>query len=302
MRFDSYHPAINLIYFAVAIGCTVWFHHPVFLAISYVCAFVYAVYLSGKRALLLNLVLAVLIVIYTGWYAYYHHFGVTPLRRNIIGNQITLEALAAGLAIAVSAASVLMWLSCLHVICTSDKVVYLFGRISPTLSLFLAIALRMVPRIGERARRIHTAQRGIGRGTGDGNLLRRLVNGIRIFSILVTWLLESLVESAASMKCRGYGLRGRSAYAIYRFDNRDRGLVLIFTVCISVLCGAVLLDQTQIHYNPQILMNRITPLSGIFYAAYAVFLLLPMAMQIIGEARFDRLAAQTAAGDDTHGN
>jgi len=300
MRFDSYHPAINLIYFVVAIGCAAWFRHPVFLAISYVCSFVYAVYLGGKRALLLNLILAVLIAAYTLWYAYYHHFGVTPLRRNIIGNQITLEALAVGLAIAVSAASALMWLSCLHVICTSDKVVYLFGRISPTLSLFLAIVLRMIPRIRERARKIRTAQQGIGRGTGDGNLLRRLVNGIRILSILVTWLLENLVESAASMKCRGYGLRGRTAYAIYRFDNRDRGLVLAFMVCISVLLGAVLLDQTQIHYNPQIVMNRITPLSGLFYAAYAIFLLLPMALQIIGEEKFERMARESRS--KTYGN
>ena len=61
MRFDSYHPVINLIYFAAAIVCTIWFHHPVFLGISYVCAFVYSVKLNGKRAVIFNLCLIPLI-------------------------------------------------------------------------------------------------------------------------------------------------------------------------------------------------------------------------------------------------
>ena len=54
MRFDSYHPAINLIYFTAAIGLTIWFDHPVYLAISYLCAFVWSVRLKGKKALIFN--------------------------------------------------------------------------------------------------------------------------------------------------------------------------------------------------------------------------------------------------------
>lgn len=49
MRFDSYHPVINLIYFVSAIAFTIWFHHPVFLVISYVSAFLYSVKLNGKK-------------------------------------------------------------------------------------------------------------------------------------------------------------------------------------------------------------------------------------------------------------
>ena len=36
-------------------------------------------------------------------------------------------------------------------------------------------------------------------------------------------------------------------------------------------------------------MNRITPLSFVFYAAYAVLCLLPMTLEIIGERRFENL-------------
>ena len=54
MRFDSYHPVINLIYFTAAIICTVKFNHPVFLAISYLAAFVYSIKLNGKRSAIFN--------------------------------------------------------------------------------------------------------------------------------------------------------------------------------------------------------------------------------------------------------
>ena len=294
MRFDSYHPAINFIFFTVAIGCTIWFHHPVFLAISYVCAFAYSVKLKGINALVFNLVLIPLLVVYAGWYAYYNHFGVTNLKRNIIGNQITLEALVFGFVIGFTVAAVLMWLECVHELITADKVVYLLGRVSPKLSLFASILLRMVPRTKARGQKIDTAQRGIGRGTCDGNIFRRIWNVFRELSILIMWLIESLVESSTSMRCRGYGLRGRTAYSIYRFDNRDRSFVIGLFGCISMIIAAVLLDQTQIHYNPQIIFNRITAVSVFFYLAYAVFLLLPMTLQIIGEKRFDRLIAKGA--------
>ena len=125
MRFDSYHPAINLIYFIVTIGCTIWFRHPVYALISYVCAFLYSVKLSGLKALIFNIVLVPLAGAYALWYAFYNHFGITALRQNFIGNQITLEALAYGAVQGIVIAACLMWIGCLFVLFTTDKIVCL---------------------------------------------------------------------------------------------------------------------------------------------------------------------------------
>ena len=290
MRFDSYHPTINFIFFAAVIACTATFNHPVFVAISYIAAFAYSVKLNKIRGLIFDLCLIPLILFYAGFYSYYNHFGLTPLRQNFIGNSITMEALVYGLILGLIIASIIMWMSCLFAIFSADKVVYLFGRISPKLSLFLSILLRSVPRIKERARRINVSQRGIGRGIKDGNPLRRFINILRLLSILITWTLENFVESAKSMKCRGYSLKGRTAFSIYRFDNRDRGFVMAVTVCMTLTAMAVMLDQTDIYYDPEIIMNRITFMSYIFYAAYGALLLLPLVLQIVGEWRFKRLA------------
>lgn len=288
MRFDSYHPAINFIYFATAIACTLAFNQPVFLAISFLCAFAYSVKLRGRKALPLNLALLPLMAAYTWWYSYYNHFGVTNLRTNFAGNWITLESVAAGAAISVAAAAVIMWMSCVFTVVSSDKVVYLLGRISPKLSLFFSILLRMFPRCGRQLSRINTARRGIGRGAGQGSFPAKALNSVKILSALISWTLEEFVESSVSMRNRGYSLKGRTAFSIYRFDNRDRSLVVVMFICITLIIMAVMLDQTAMMFDPEIIINRITPVSIVFYGAYALLLVMPGALQIADEMRFRR--------------
>lgn len=288
MRFDSYHPAINFIYFAAAIVCAVSFQHPAYLAISWGAAFCYSVKLNGRRSLIFNLCLIPLIFAYAAYYSYYNHFGITVLGENFIGNRLTLESVTVGCVRGVTAATVVMIFSCIFTVVSSDKVVYLLGRISPRLSLFLSILLRAVPRVKQRGRRIELARKGIGKGCGQGNLWQRVLHTCSFLSILITWTLEDFVESAASMKCRGYSLKGRTAFSIYRFDNRDRCLVIVFFFCLTATGMAAALGQTSVIYQPEIIMNRVTPASFLFYGVYALFLLLPMGLQIAGEQKYAR--------------
>ncbi len=187
--------------------------------------------------------------------------------------------------IGVIIATVIMWFSCVHAVVSRDKIIYLFGRISPKLSLFISIILRNVPRIKARARKINTAQKAIGRGANQGNILRRICNSIRIISMIITWTLENFVESSDSMRSRGYTLKGRTALSIYRFDNRDRVFVITVFWSMTVILMGILFDQTNIMYNPEIIMNPITPVSFIFYFVHGFYCLIPMILQIVGEIK-----------------
>ena len=158
MKFESYHPVINLIYFVYVIVCTVLFRHPFFVLCSFLSSFIYSVKLKGRKALILNIILTILTVPYALWYAFYNHFGVTELRQNFIGNSITLESTVYGFVLGFIIISVIMWMECAHDIMTADKWIYLLGRISPKGSLFLSIALRMIPRIKQRHRKVDYAQ------------------------------------------------------------------------------------------------------------------------------------------------
>ena len=292
MRFDSYHPAINLIFFAAVIASTVMWNHPVFLGVSWACAFAYSVKLNGRRAVAFDCALVPAAALVAAWFAMNEHFGVTNLGKTVIGNNVTLESLVAGAAQGVMLAAVIMWASCVFAVFTADKVVYLVGRVSPRLSLFLSIALRCVPVAKAQARRIAAAQRCIGRGVRQGGAARRARNVVRIASILVSWLIERVVLMSDSMRSRGVGLRGRTAYAVFRFDNRDRSVVIALVALVTVCGCAMALDQTSILYDPMIVMNRVTPASFVFYAAYAALCLMPLVLQAAGERRFARQVAE----------
>lgn len=286
MGFEKCHPAVNFIYFATVIAGMLIFQHPIFLLISFTCAFLYSVKRNGWKAVVFNIALLPLIVGFALYYSSYTHFGVTVLRQNFIGNNITLESLVYGLVLGFVMAGVLIWFSCVYSVFTTDKVVYLFGRVSPHLSLFLAILLRLVPRIKKETRKIHTAQQGIGMGVNQGNIFCRFHNGIRIFSILVTWVIDSMIMTSESMRSRGSSLRGRKAFSIYRFDNRDRAYVVGIFACLTVVLMAVMLKQTDILYNPQIIMRPITAMSYLFYAGYAIFCCMPLGLELWTEYCF----------------
>jgi len=288
MRFDSYHPAINFIFFTAVIAFTVIFRHPVYLAISYAAAFAYSVKLNGRRGFSFNLALIPFITLWTWIYASFTHFGVTNIGETAVGNMITLESLIYGVVTGVTAAAVLMWMACVHATVSSDKVVYLFGRVTPKLSLFLSILLRLIPRIKDRARRISTARRAVGRGTNQGNLVRRCINAVQLASIVTTWTMENMIETADSMRSRGYALKGRSSFSIYRFDNRDRSFVIMLCAEITAALAGFALDQTKVLYDPQIIVNPVTPTSYLFYGAYAFLNVLPMTLQLLREWWFKR--------------
>jgi energy-coupling factor transport system permease protein len=238
------------------------------------------------KAVIFDAVLLPLTGAFALYYSTYNHFGVTVIEQNLIGNSITLESLIYGAVIGLTVSGAMIWFSCVYSVFTSDKVVYLFGKASPKLSLFLSILLRMVPRIKNEAKKINTAQRGIGRGINQGNILVRIRNCIRIFSIMITWTIDSLSLQSESMQSRGSLLRGRKAFSIYRFDNRDRAYVIAMFANITLTVMGVMLKQTGIVYDPRIIITPITSASYLFYAGYAVLCLMPLGLELYTEYRF----------------
>lgn len=62
-RFSSCHPAVNLIFYAFAIGITMFSIDPVFLAVAMIFAWAYSILLKGVKVIKTNLLLMLPIVI-----------------------------------------------------------------------------------------------------------------------------------------------------------------------------------------------------------------------------------------------
>jgi ABC-type cobalt transport system, permease component CbiQ and related transporters len=282
--FSACHPFVNLVYFAAVLTFGMLFMHPAFQIAALLGASVYAVLLRGKAALkfLLRYMLPLLLAMAV-FNPAFNHAGVTILFYLNNGNPITLESIWYGIASACMFVTALIWFTCFNVVMTSDKLIYLFGKIWPALSLLLSMALRFVPRYAEQLKRITRAQRSIGRDVTQGNAAARARNGMKIVSILTTWALENAVETADSMKARGYGLPGRTSFSLYRFDGRDRAALIVMTALIGiVLAGAAMGDNT-IRFFPSVKMKEATPVSFVVYAAYLVLCMLPVSMNLAEE-------------------
>ena len=286
MGFEQCHPAVNLLFFVPVIAASAAFSAPVCILISFVCAFAYSVKRNGRRAVVFNSVLILLSALFALYYSSYTHFGVTVLGKNFIGNNITLESIVYGAATGFRLSAVIMWFSCMFSVFSSDKVVYLFGRASPRLSLFLTVLLRTVPKIKKDAGKINGARRGIGRGSGQRGFFGRIRDLVSVFSATVTKTIESFATSSGSMRSRGSALKGRRSFSLYRFDNRDRAYVVAMFAAAAVTCSGAVLGYCRMLYDPKIVSPQITPAAVMTYAAYFVFCLMPLALDLFIGYRF----------------
>ena len=119
-----------------------------------------------------------------------------------------------------------------------------------------------------------------GNGGDGGNVLARAKTGIQILSIVTTWALENAVETADSMRSRGYGLRGRTAYSIYRFTARDKGLLAALCALLALLLAGMATGVVAARYFPSYKASANGPLGMLFYAAFALVCFLPLILNV----------------------
>ena len=88
------------------------------------------------------------------------------------------------------------------------------------------------------------------------------------------------------MRSRGSSLRGRTAFSIYRFDNRGRAYVIGMFLYITLTVMAVLLKFTDMTYDPRMIWKPVTPAMFLFYFGYAVLCLMPLGLELWTDYQF----------------
>ena len=221
--FQKYHPLVNFLYFSLVIGFAMALNHPLAQVISFTCGCIYAVQAEGKKAVLFSLRWCLPIMLLTAFMnPAFSHEGVTVLLYFPTGNPLTLESILYGLSTGLMLATVMLWFMNFNRVIVSDKFIYLFGKLIPAMSLVLSMTLRFIPKFKSQMDTVLDAQKCIGRDISRGSIWQRTKIAIMVLSIMITWALENAIETADSMKSRGYGLKGRSAFSIYHFDDRDQ--------------------------------------------------------------------------------
>ncbi len=285
--FSKYHPFVNLIYFALVIGFSMVVNHPLAQLISLVCAVVYVVTTQGKKSVGFLLKFCLTLVLLTAFInPAFNHEGKTILLYFSNGNPLTLESILYGFSSGGMMITLLLWFSAFNCVMTSDKFIYLFGKVIPALSLVLSMTLRFVPKFKTQMKNVADAQRCIGRDVSSGSLISRTKTAITIVSIMITWSLENAIETADSMKSRGYGLKGRTAFSIYRFEDRDKYVLVWFAFCFLYLLAGVIVSAFGFRYFPDIRYSAFVVTTIPFYVIYFGLCITPVVLNFAEDRKW----------------
>lgn len=274
--FENYNPIVVTVYFLATAGIAMFSMNPIILILSLLGALLLYFLRNGRRNVRTHLFSFGLFLVMALINPLVSHNGITVLFV-MNDNPITLEALVYGVMTAVMIVSVLYWFNSFSQIMTSDRLLYIFGALSPKLALILSMALRYVPLFGSQYKKVKQTQQTLGLYKED-NIVDSIKGGLRVFSIMITWALENGIITADSMTARGYGTGRRSRFSLFSFRRQDICLlVLSLSLAVITLWG---IGSQEFIYYPAIVIPKMTPAGYAGYMSYGVLILLPAIIEV----------------------
>ncbi|RHW42866.1 energy-coupling factor transporter transmembrane protein EcfT [Neobacillus notoginsengisoli] len=221
MQMNRLHPFTAFFYYAGALAMLILFQHPVFLLAGF--TFVLLVNFVQDRCRGLQ-----------RWFFFLATSGlliflVNPLfnerGRHVLlevwDHRITLEAVTLGGMSALSIMGIIALFVSYNEIMTPNKLLFLFAKVMPQFAVLLMLTLRFIPLMRIRLGEIAAVQASKGILAGSGKLRERAKNGMLYIQALLVFSLEEAIQTADSMKARGYGSGKRSSYHHFRFRRID---------------------------------------------------------------------------------
>ncbi len=270
--FKNLHPICSFSYFAMAIILVLVCQNPIAMleALAGAVFFLHCME-KGKVWKRLRYLLPMLLLIAFA-NPLLNHRGVTRLVK-VMNQWVTLEALCYGITAGLSLAALILWFGCYQEVITSDKFLYLFGKAAPGTALLISMALNLVPKLEQELQQIREGQEML--YPEKPGRMEKIRKAIRHVSTLLGWSLENTVEQVDSMKARGYGLRRRTTFHLFRFESGDYKFMLLLLLlggsCIIGRC----LGYGTMEFYPR--MDSLVNGAGdiLFYLVFLVLMWLP---------------------------
>lgn len=252
--------------------------NPVCIAISFLAASGYSIYLNGAKKYLKTLrFVAVMFFIISIINPLFNHNGVTILFY-IFDNPITLEACLFGMASGGMLACIFIWFTCYNVLMTNEKFLHLFGKALPTIALMLSMILRLVPVTRYKIQCLQNAGKAM--GIKAETKRKRIAHGVRASSILLSWTMEDSIETAESMNARGYGTAKRTSYTAFKWTTHDIVTFAIIAALVGAVVYMMIVPFNTFVYYPTAGGRLISPLGAVGYILYAVLLSFPLLLEL----------------------
>lgn len=268
-----------MLYFLSVLAVSMFSSNPVLSALALLGGILFCISLQKKSDIKSNLGFYIpLFFLVAITNPLFSHNGVTPLFF-LNGNPVTFEAFAYGVFISVMVIGVMLWCKCYSEVMTSDKFLYLFGKAIPKLALVLSMALRFIPMFKRQMKKVKSAQKTMGLYSARG-IVDKVRSSGRVFLAMISWSLENSMETASSMKARGYGKGKRTNFSLFRFTMRDLILLFVSLALMALTVVGMATRTTAFNFYPRISTLNLSPLAVIVYIAFGVLSFLPFAIEI----------------------
>lgn len=276
--FEQYHPFVLLFYFLSVLLIAMFVANPVLQTLALGGAIAFNIALSKQafaKSLLFYVPMFFLIAVTNPLFS---HNGETELF-SLFGTPITLESLLYGVSISVMIVGVMLWFACMTRIMTDDKFLYLFGKAIPKLSLILSMALRFIPLFSRQMRKVNRVRKAMGLSS-DERFTDRLRSTAKVFGAMIAWSMENAMETSASMRARGYGIKGRTNFSLFRFYAKDATLLTVCVVLLGITVVGVGTGETAFSYYPRLDGLNLSVASIVIYAAFGTLSFLPFILEV----------------------
>lgn len=275
--FSSFHPSVLLLYYASIIVVTLCTMNPIVIGCSIFGSLLFFIVINPFRLIikefafysLVFLLIAIINLLFV-------HNGESILFF-MNDNPITFEAGMFGIALACMIISIVFWSKSYSEILSTDKIIFLFSKVIPRLAIFISILFRIVPMFKKQLFKVNQAQKALGFYTSD-SMTDRLLGGIRVFKSTLIWVVEHVFSKSDSMKARGYGLKGRTNFSIFKWQKQDILLLICILMLYLVFIGA--LQTFYFYYYPVIAELEVSFVTFLQYIGVFLLMVIPSIIEI----------------------
>ncbi len=170
----------------------------------------------------------------------------------VIDLEVTVEEVAAGLAIGVRLFAVAVLVGAVLAHIDADRLQAQVARIAPRSALTCALAARLMPTLERDAHAIAETARLRGVALSDGHWPGRLRRAAPLALPLLGSGLERGLDVAEAMTARGYGSGRRTRLAEARYDRVERAILTIGAALAALAGLAIVLGLARYSYYPSL--------------------------------------------------
>jgi len=274
--FRDMNPFVILLYYIFCVTLPIVTLNPLIISATLISAVCYYLIISPKRKpIALWITVFVLTTVINPLFV---HRGNTVL---FVLNDypITFEALMYGVITGCAVVSGMILLVSFSEVMSSDRLIYIFGMLSPTSSVIFQMSFRQIKILSAKRKEIENAKTVMGEFVCD-DFIGRIRSKIKVYSALISWALENGIVTAESMEGRGFGKGQRTFYKQFSFTFTDFIFLILFVGSSVISIFSYLFGGISLEFYPSItgMSNNILTVTS--YVCYFIFAFIPILISI----------------------